>query len=87
MRKDPVSALTALEVPLSNRYSILAQYLFNTGSAEDFYEFSESTHEVTLGARGEVFRNTVFEFGLMENLLHYDNSADLGIHFGVSRKF
>ena len=87
MRQDQASVLTALEVPLSNRYSILAQYLFNTGSAEDFYEFSESTHEVTLGAKGEVFRNTVFEFGLTENLLHYDNSADLGIHFGVSRKF
>jgi hypothetical protein len=28
----------------------------------------------------------VFEFGLMENLLHYDNSPDFGIHFGVSRK-
>jgi hypothetical protein len=87
MKKDQVSTLSALEAPLGSRWSLLAQYLFNTGSAEDFYEFGESTHEIALGAKWEIFRKTVLEFGLIENVLHYDNSPDFGIHFGVSRKF
>ncbi len=86
MRQDQVSALSALEYPLNNRYSLLLQYLFNTGAASDFYEFSETTHEITVGFKGEIFRNTVFEFGMIENMFHFDNSPDFGFHFGLSRK-
>ncbi len=87
MREEQVSVFASLEFPLSDRISLLAQELFNTGAAEDFYEFSKSTHEVTLGVKGEIFRNVVMEFGLIENVFHYDNSPDFGMHFGISHKF
>ena len=86
MRQNQISTLSALEYPVGKRYSLLLQYLFNTGAASDFYEFSESTHEITVGFKGEIFRNTLFEFGMIENMFHFDNSPDFGFHFGLSRK-
>ena len=87
MRENQISLLMALEYPLSERLSIVLQELVNSGPARDFYQFSEPSHEITLGAKAELFSGTVFEIGVIENLFRFDNSPDFGIHFGISRMF
>jgi hypothetical protein len=87
MRHDQVALLTTIEYPWTDRFSIILQQLINTGAAEDFYQFSESTYELTLGLKAEFLTNTFFEFGLIENLWNFDNSPDLGLHFGLSKRF
>ncbi len=87
MRQDQLSILSALEFPLTKRLSLIVQELFNTGTATDFYEFSDATNEITLGLKVEIISHTLLEFGLIENMLKYDNSPDFGVHFGLSHKF
>ena len=59
----------------------------NTGVAKDFYEFSKATYEVILGCKYRFHQRTVFEFGLIENYVHYDNTPDFGFHFGITHRF
>lgn len=87
MRRHQVFVLSALELPITARWSAVVQELFNTGAARDFYEFSEATHEIVAGVKGEILPHTLFEFGLIENLFKFDNSPDFGLHFGISRRF
>ncbi len=87
MRKDQISVLTALEFPWDDRLSFILQELFNTGAAEDFYEFSDPTNEISFGIKAEFPSQTYFEFGLIENLFLFDNSPDFGVHLGISRRF
>ncbi len=87
LRTDQFSGLIAFEYPWTERLSVVAQLLSSSGAARDFYQFSESTHEVTLGLKARFLRKSVFEFGLIENLFHYDNSPDFGLHFGIYQRF
>ena len=87
MRSDQGSFLVAIEYPWTERFSILLQALINTGAAKDFYQFSLPTYEVTLGMKAEFLPDAFFEFGLIENVFYYHNSPDLGLHFGLSRRF
>jgi len=79
--------LFGLEAPLAERFSLLLQGIVHTGVARDFYEFSEATYEVSLGGKFRILQKTFLEFGLLENLINYDNSADFGFHFGVAHRF
>jgi len=81
------SFLAGLEVRLSERFSLVLQEITNTGVARDLYEFSEATYEMALGFKARVGPETFLEFGLVENFVHYDNSPDFGLHFGVAHRF
>jgi hypothetical protein len=66
--------------------SLVAQWLFSTGFAEDFYMYDESAHEIHLGTKWRA-RGAVWELAAIENFMNYDNSPDLGFHFGVRLRF
>lgn len=87
MRPYQISVFSSVEYPWTDRFSIILQEVMNTGAAKDFYQFSETTNEITFGMKAEFLPDTFLEFGLMENLFHFDNSPDFGLHFGLSRKF
>ncbi|MEW6442499.1 MAG: DUF3187 family protein [bacterium] len=84
MEPDQWSLLFCLELPLSDRLSLLVQELSNTGVARDFYDFSQSTHELTVGTKIRLSRQMLLELGAIENLFHYNNSPDFGFHCGLS---
>jgi hypothetical protein len=65
----------------------LIQYLLTEGVADDLEDLSSSSNEITLGAKWEVGRGTVLEFGLIENVITLGNSPDFGIHFGITTRF
>ena len=81
------SFLWAFEWQYSPRQSFLLQYLFTEGAAEDWRDFSNPSHEVTVGWKGEISNGMVLEVGLIENIIVYDNSPDFGFHVGIVRRF
>jgi len=87
MNPDQWIFLIGLECPLTERFSLLLQDLIHTGVTKDFYAFSESTHELALGFKYEFRKGALLEFGLIENLVNYENSPDFGFHSGLSYRF
>jgi thiol-disulfide isomerase/thioredoxin len=87
LRDDQLSALLAFEWRFKPRASLMVQYLFTEGVAEDLGDLSSPSHEITLGAKWEVIQGTVLEFGLIENVITLGNSPDFGIHFGITSRF
>ena len=87
LSQEQWSYLVALEVPFTKRFSLLVQEFINTRVAKNFYQFSDATYEVTLGVKYRLKERTVLEFGLLENLVNYDNSPDFGFHFGITHRF
>ena len=87
LRDDQFSALVAFEWRFKPRVSLLIQYLLTEGVAESLGDLSSASNEITLGAKWEVVRGTVLEFGLIENVITLGNSPDFGIHFGITSRF
>lgn len=87
LNQEQWSYLIGLEVPFTKRFSLLVQEFINTRVAKNFYQFSDASYEVTLGFKYRIRGKTVLEFGLLENLVNYDNSPDLGFHFGITHRF
>ncbi len=67
--------------------SLVLQYLGSEGVATDLGPFSETANEVTLGWKGEIRPAGVLEFGLIENIVTFDNSPDFGFHLGYTQRF
>lgn len=87
LKKSQATVFAGVEYRLWSRTSLILQNLINSGVAEDFFEFSEYTDEMTLGVKTELSPGLVMEFGLIENLVHFTNSPDFGVHAGVSYRF
>ena len=49
-------------------------------------ELLRRSYQMTAGVRHQ-FRDVSIHLGLIENLFNYDNSADAGIEWGISRRF
>jgi hypothetical protein len=75
------------EYRLARRASLIVQYLSNTGATKDFYDFSDTSHEITFGLKYQVSAGRLLEFGILENLINFDNSPDIGFHFGWLSRF
>jgi thiol-disulfide isomerase/thioredoxin len=84
---DQLTALLALEWRFAPKMSLVLQYLGSEGAAIDLGPFSETANEVTLGWKGEIRPAGVLEFGLIENVITFDNSPDFGFHMGYTQRF
>lgn len=78
------TGMATIEYRVTEDFSILVQNLFVSGAAKNYDEFSELSYEVTLGFKAKLTRYTVLEFGLIENLIFYENSPDFGVHIGLT---
>ena len=81
------SWMLALEWRMASRVSLLLQYLWTEGVAQDFGPFSDASNEITLGLKWEVYPRGTLEFGLIENIVEFDNSPDFGLHVGYTQRF
>lgn len=87
LNEEEFSALLGIESQFTPRASLLVQNLSTTGAAESFPSFSDPCHEISVGMRWRAGAATTVEASAGENIGVYDNSADVGFHFLVSRKF
>lgn len=67
--------------------SWIVEYLQSDGWATEVEPFSESAHELALAWRRELASGALFELGLIENVIEFDNSADFGLHFSFRHRF
>ncbi|MBV8879433.1 MAG: DUF3187 family protein, partial [Planctomycetaceae bacterium] len=83
-RSSGWSVLAALEWRVLEDVSLLLQQLRSQGVLKTFGAMSEPSTEISLGVKIEMSRGVVFEAGLIENIIVFDNSPDFGLHFGLS---
>lgn len=83
-KRTQLSCLLGFEWRISQSLSALLQYLFSEGAVRDFGSFSDPSHEVSLGFKGKLSKKLIWELGLLENIITYDNSPDFGLHWGIS---
>ena len=76
------SLMNTLEYSINRVFSFIIHSVIATPLAE-YSAFDEPLFELALGFKRKT-KNGVFEFGVMENLINYDNSPDVGIHFGYT---
>lgn len=78
------TGLVSVVRPLTRRTAAVLQYLYNDGVAGSG-PLAAGVHEVTVGGRIHISGSTAVDFGIIENLINYDNGPDVGVHLGVSR--
>ena len=79
------SGMAGLEYEASPSLSWLVQYTTSSPVAKDYYEFSESIHELHVGFKKDFANGTSLELAFTENIVAFNNSADFGIHLGIGR--
>jgi len=87
LKATQLSGMIAGEWRYIPTQSLLLQLLATEGQAVDLGPFSEPSYEVTLGWKWEMKPKMVFELGLIENIITFDNSPDFGIHAGITSRF
>jgi hypothetical protein len=87
LRRSQWTGLAALEYKPFKKTSFILQYLCNTGPAQNLYEFSKTTHELTFGIQWGIGKSTLIQIGVLENIFFYDNSPDIGLHLGTCLRF
>ncbi len=83
LRANQFSYFAGLEYRVSPRTSWLLQSLVTSPGAEDFGDFSKNTYEITVGFKHLLSPSVLLEASVLENLLIFDNSPDVGFHVGL----
>ena len=80
------SALLAVEYhPKTSRHSWISQLIIESGIAMEFSEFTSNTYELIFAYKRSLSDNMTLEIGILENLFFFDNSPDVGFHFGITK--
>jgi hypothetical protein len=87
LRPTQLSGLGAVEWRFAADMSLIVQYLVTQGVAKNLGDFSQTSNEITLGWKWELTERTVFELGLIENIINFSNSPDFGVHAGLTYRF
>jgi hypothetical protein len=82
-----LSIVTALEWSVSEGWSLVLQHHWVQGAVKNYGSMSKPSHEVVLGTRIRVSADSVFEVGVVENIVVFDNSPDFGLHSGIAVQF
>jgi hypothetical protein len=82
------SGMLAYERVLGSRTSILGQVTLSQSPFGDLGldRLDKVSMQVTLGLK-RVIGKQVLLIGVTENVAHFDNSPDIGFHFGLTRTF
>lgn len=78
------SVLVAAEWACLPDFSLIVQDLITGGAVEGLRDFSLPSHEVSGGFKWEIGRGMLFEVALIENIINFENSPDLGFHFALT---
>lgn len=79
------SGMFGYEFNMDRDEAFLLQYLFSEGVVDDMGELSEYSHEIHIGYKWRT-ESYLFEAGLVENIVNFENSPDVAFTFGVTYK-
>lgn len=83
------SGMLAYEQGLSQSLSAIVQLTVSQSPFRSLHlqDLSEVSYQTSLGAKYRFGKNYVLFVALTENLVHFDNTADVGFHLGLSWNF
>lgn len=81
---EEFTGLIGMEFRRTATSSLILQYRVMTAVAKDYFEFSQESHEVNAGVKWQLKNGAILELSVIENLVNFENSADFGLHFGLS---
>jgi len=81
------SMMAALEWRYHPKTSLTLQFLFSGGVVKNIHPFDETSKEIVIGMKHELKDFSVLEWGIIENLAPFENSPDIGLHLGYTRRF
>ena len=79
------SGMFGYEFTMEANEAFIVQYLFSEGVLEDLGALADVSHEIHLGYKWRTERN-IFELGLVENIINFDNGPDVAFTFGVTHR-
>ncbi len=87
LKTTQVSTMASLEWRFHPRTSLNLQYLLSGGVVKHVAPFDETSKEIIIGMKHEVSDLSVLEWGIIENLAPFENSPDVGLYIGYTRRF
>ncbi len=82
---DQFSGMLGYELSVDKNAAIIVQYLFSEGVITDLGALDDVSHEIHIGYKWRAKRN-MFEVGLVENIVNFDNGPDVAFTFGVTHR-
>ena len=86
VRDEQMSALAGLEYQHSKSLGFMFQYLLSSPLAMNYLALAKPTHEVSGGFKWRVGRYSSLEVSVVENIIVFQNSADIGINLAYGRR-
>jgi hypothetical protein len=86
IRDEQVSGLAGLEYQYSPTLSVLLQYLISSPVAKHYYALAKPSHEVSFGFKWRVGSDATLELAMVENIVVFKNSVDIGVHLAFGRR-
>lgn len=80
------ATVAAIDYRIEKDWSLILQYTGTSGAVESLGEYAEWSHELSLGTRIQATEHVSFEAAILENLVFYNNSADVGFYIGITFK-
>lgn len=80
-----LSGMIGYEFKVSANRAFIMQYLFSQGVVENLGALDDVSHEIHLGYKWRT-RSLLWELGLVENIVNFDNSPDVAFTFGMTYK-
>lgn len=85
LSEKQLSGMLGYEVTTGAHQAFIVQYLFSEGIFEDLGALSEYSHEIHFGYKWRT-ESFLWEAGLVENIVNFDNSPDVAFTFGITYK-
>ncbi|RDH86065.1 MAG: hypothetical protein DIZ80_00935 [endosymbiont of Galathealinum brachiosum] len=85
LKDHQFSGMFGYEFNMDHDEAFILQYLFSEGVVDGMGELSEFSHEIHIGYKWRT-ESYLFEAGLVENIVNFENSPDVAFTFGVTYK-
>lgn len=79
------SGMLGYEFTVNENQAFIIQYLFSEGVLEELGALEDVSHEIHLGYKWRTESN-IFEAGLVENIVNFDNGPDVAFTFGLTHR-
>lgn len=79
------SGMFGYEFTVNENEAFVVQYLFSEGVLEELGALEAVSHEIHLGYKWRTEEN-IFEAGIVENIVNFDNGPDVAFTFGVTHQ-
>jgi len=83
-KSNAFSSLASIAWYLYPNFPIYVQYNFHEGVIENFGSFKNPDHQLNIGIKWQMDKDSVLQIGLIENFILVDNSNDFGLLFGYT---